>query len=113
MALKNKTNNFSNFFQEQTVLDDSNAVLPDLTEPSYLTSLSSIAFDPQEVEEIFKTLKTDNASGSDGLNNHILKEVSHELSSPLCSLFNKSLSILMEFLLAIQRRDCDPCTQER
>ena len=88
-----KANLFNNYFQGQTVLDDSNAVLPDLPEPSYLTSLSSIAFDPQEVEEILRTLKTDKASGPDGLSNRILKELSHELSSPLCSLFNKSLSL--------------------
>ena len=88
-----KANLFNNYFQGQTVLDDSNAILPELPEPSYLTSLSSIAFDPQEVEEILRTLKTDKASGPDGLSNRILKELSHELSSPLCSLFNKSLSL--------------------
>ena len=88
-----KANLFNNYFQGQTVLDDSNDVLPELPEPSYLTSLSSIAFDPQEVEEILRTLKTDKASGPDGLSNRILKELSHELSSPLCSLFNKSLSL--------------------
>ena len=88
-----KANLFNNYFQGQTVLDDSNAVLPELPEPSYLTSLSSIAFDPQEVEEILRTLNTDKASGPDGLSNRILKELSHELSSPLCSLFNKSLSL--------------------
>ena len=88
-----KANLFNNYFQGQTVLDDSNAVLPKLAEPSYLTSLSSIAFDPQEVEEILKTLKSDKASGPDGLSNRILKELSHELSSPLCSLFNKSSSL--------------------
>ena len=52
-----KANLFNNYFQGQTVLDDSKAVLPELPEPSYLTSLSSIAFDPQEVEEILRTLK--------------------------------------------------------
>ena len=88
-----KANLFNNYFQGQTVLDDSNAFLPELPKPSYLTSLSSIAFDPQEVEEILKTLKTDKASGPDGLSNRILKELLHELSSPLCSLFNKSLSL--------------------
>ena len=88
-----KANLFNNYFQWQTVLDDSNAVLPELPEPSYLTSLNSIAFDPQEVEEILKTLKTDKASGPDGLSNRILKKLSHKLSSPLCSLFNKSLSL--------------------
>ena len=81
------------FFQGQTILGNSNAVLPELPETSYLTSLSSIAFDPQEVEEILKILKTDKASGPNGLSNNILKTLSHELSSLLCSLFNKSLSL--------------------
>ena len=81
-----KANLFNNYFQGQTVLDDSNVVFPELPEPSYLTSLSSIAFDPQEVEEIHKTLKTDKASGPDGLSNRILKELSHELYHHLCVL---------------------------
>ena len=76
-----KANLFNNYFQGQTVLDDSSAVLSELPEPSYLTSLSSIAD------------KADKASGPDGLSNRILKELSHKLSSPLCSLFNKSLSL--------------------
>ena len=68
-------------------------LLADMPEPSYLRSLSSIAFDPHEVDESLKTLTTDKASGPDGLSNRILKELSHELSSTLCSLFNKSLSL--------------------
>ena len=48
---------FNNNFQGQTIIEDSNAFLPKLPEPSYLTSLSSIAFDFQEVEEILKALK--------------------------------------------------------
>ena len=55
------------------MFDDSNVVFPELPEPSYLTSLSSIAFDPQEVEEILKTLRTDKASGPDGNRNRKLK----------------------------------------
>ena len=88
-----KANLFNTFFQEQTILGDSNAVFLDLPEPSYLTSLSSIAFDPQNAEEIIKSLKTDKSSSPDGRSNHILKELSHELLSLLCSLYNKSLSL--------------------
>ena len=40
-----------------------------------------------------KTLKTDKQSGPDGLSNLTFRELSHELFSPLCSLFNKSLSL--------------------
>ena len=42
-----KANLLNNYFQGQTILDDSNAVLPELPGPSYFTSLSSIGFDPQ------------------------------------------------------------------
>ena len=48
--------------------------------------ISSIVFDTNEVDECLKTLKTDKASGPDGLSNRNLKELSHELSSPLCVL---------------------------
>ena len=39
-----KSNLFNNYFQGQTILADSNTVLPDLPEPFYLTKISSIAF---------------------------------------------------------------------
>ena len=88
-----KANISNNFFQGQTILGDSNVVLPEIPKTSNLTSLNSIAFDPQEVAEILKTLKTDKASGADGPSNHILKTLLHELSKSLCSFFNKSLSL--------------------
>ena len=62
------------------------AILPDLPEPSYLTSIRSITFTPQGDEAILKTLKTGIASCPDSLNDRILKEESNELSSPLCFL---------------------------
>ena len=45
---------------------------------------------PFEVESILKTLKLGKASGPNGLNNRVLKELSKEPSPPLCSLFNQS-----------------------
>ena len=104
-----KANLFNNYFQGQTVLDDSNAVLPELPEPSYLTSLSSIAFDPQEVEEILRTLKTDKASGPDGLSNLILKGIiTRTIITSVFSL--QQILILREIPIALQRCKCNPCT---
>ena len=40
-----------------------------------------------------KTLSTAKASGPNGLSNHILHELSKELSIPYCSLFNQSLHV--------------------
>ena len=87
-----KANTFNTYFQSQTILDDSNAVLPELPPPSYHTQLNRIIITPLEVESILKTLKLGKASGPNGLNNRVLKELSKELSSPLCSLFNQSLN---------------------
>ena len=86
-----KANIFNTYFQSQTILDDSNAILPDLPPPTYHTQLNRIVITPLEVESILKTLKLGKASGPNGLNNRVLKELSKELSSPLCSLFNQSL----------------------
>ena len=88
-----KANIFYNYFKNQTILDDTNAVLPEIPPPSYNTQLRGIVLTSLEVESVIKTLKTGKASGPNGLNIRILKELSKELSSPFCSLFNQSLHI--------------------
>ena len=85
-----KLNTFNTYFQNQTILDDSNAILPELPPPSYNTLLNRIIL-TLEVESKLKTLKPGKASGPNGLSNRVLKELSNELSSPFCSLFNQSL----------------------
>ena len=50
-----------------------------------------VVFD--EVESVLKALLIGKAKDPDGINNCILRELAHKLSSPLCSLFNQSLSI--------------------
>ena len=86
-----KANAFNTYFQSQTILDDSNAILPELPPPTYNTQLDRIVITPLEVESILKTLKLGKASGPNGLNNRVLKELSKELALPFCSLFNESL----------------------
>ena len=48
---------------------------------------------PLEVESTLQTLKVGKASGPNGLNNRILRELSSQLASPFCSLFNQSLRL--------------------
>ena len=55
------------------------------------SELSSIILTPLEVESVLKTLTVGKASGPNGLSNRILKELSFQLSTPFCSLFNQSL----------------------
>ena len=86
-----KADILNDFFQSQTLLDDQNAVLPDLPPSVTYTQLSHIILTPLEVESVLKTLTIGKASGPNELSNRILRELSCELSSPFCSFFNHSL----------------------
>ena len=52
---------------------------------------SVIVLSPNEVEIVLETLPVGKASGPNAISNRILRELSSELSTPLCSLFNHSL----------------------
>ena len=96
-----KANLLNNFFQSQTVLNEQNATLsnlPDNTFPNL--HLDNIVFSQLEVESVLKTLVTGKASGTNGLSNRILRELSSELSIPFCSLSSISL---YEQVLFLQR----------
>ena len=67
------------------------AFFPDLP-PFDGVGLSNNAGLNDEVESVLKTLLNGKLTGPDEINNCILKELAHELSSPLCPLFNHSLS---------------------
>ena len=76
----------------QTVLSEQNAILPDLPDINRLNSrLDSIVFTRLEVESVLKSLALGKASGPNGLSNRILRELSNELLTPFCSLFNQFL----------------------
>ena len=53
--------------------------------------LFSHSYHSYNTQSILQTLKTGKASGPNGLNNRVLKELSKELSTPFCTLFNQSL----------------------
>ena len=72
------------------MLNDENVSLPEL--PLFDgVGLSNIAVTCDEVESVLKALPIGKATGPDGINNCILRELAHKLSPPLCSLFNQSL----------------------
>ena len=82
---------FNNFFTEQTLLDDSQANLPEtMTIPDQ--NLDSLSVTPDEVKQVLKSLPLGKGAGPDLINNRILKELSEPFSLPLCDLFNCSLS---------------------
>ena len=82
-----KANLLNNFFREQTVLNDKDAVLPDIVQYTVQSQLQSLIFSPDEVKEIFVALPIGKATGPDEISNRVLNELSSELSSPLCSFF--------------------------
>ena len=75
------------YFVEQTILDETNALLPPNNDPPE-NNLNSISTAPHEVESILKSLQLGKASGSDEISNHILKKLATPLSRPLSNLFN-------------------------
>ena len=82
----------NSYFQSQTLLNEQNAVLPNLPDIDRLNShLDNIVFTKLEVESVLKTLVVGKASGPNGLSNRILRELASELSTPFCALFNQSL----------------------
>ena len=66
-------------------------MLPDLHFDTAEPQLSHIVLSPYEVERVLETLPIGKASGPNAISNRILRELSSELSIPLCSLFNHSL----------------------
>ena len=72
-------------------MDDSNAILPTVNHISP-NKLESTSINPQEVEDILKTLKTGKAAGPDSIDNRLLTELALPLSAPLTDLFNSSLA---------------------
>ena len=72
------------------MLNDKNVSLPEL--PLFNgDGLSNIVVTCDEVESLLKALPIGKATGPDGITNCILRELAHDLSPPLCSLFNQSL----------------------
>ena len=87
---REKANLLNSFFSSQANIDDSNVYRQQLAIPSVV--MHNILITPDEVNSILKSLPQGKASGPDGVDNRILRELSDELSQPLSDLFNLSLS---------------------
>ncbi|MES9903185.1 MAG: reverse transcriptase family protein [Sedimenticola sp.] len=74
-----KANMFNTVFASQTQLADASRPLPELDMDPDRPKLDNLLITPPE------------AAGPDGITNRILKELSSQLSKPLCDIFNISL----------------------
>ena len=98
-----KANILNNFFESQSLLNDQDAPLPAILPTMVKSELKSIALTTYEVEFVLKIVPVGKASGPNGLSNRILRELSHGLSIPYCSLLINRL-ILVLCLVRIKKR---------
>ena len=88
-----KANVLNDFFRDQTLLDDQNAILPNIPSYPVNSTLDSIIVTPEEVSTVLLSLPLGKSAGPDGINNRILREVAKEFSPALCLFFNTSLRL--------------------
>ncbi len=87
-----KANLLNNSFISQTILDDKNALLPDL--PSYCNHLiDQKVVSAIDVYTVLNGLDISKATCPDNINNKLLKEVSVPIGEPLSDLYNFSLGL--------------------
>ena len=84
-----KANLLNDYFANQTILNEKEAEIPNLPLPT--NHLLDFTLSTEEVLSVLKSLPLGKAAGPDGINNKILREISNELATPLCDLFNMSL----------------------
>ena len=72
------------FFTEQTLLDESQATLPQ--------TVTNATHKLEEVRDTLKSLPVDKTAGPDLINNRLLNELAQPLALTLSDLFNLSLS---------------------
>ena len=81
----------NNYFQSQSFLNDKDVHLPAILPTTVTSDLNSVILTTDEVESVLKILPVGKATDPNGLSNRILRELSQELSTPYCSLYNQSL----------------------
>jgi hypothetical protein len=87
-----KAETLNNFFSSVFTHEDKTSV-PILTEGMYSKGvlITDIVITPEAVKKKLNSLDASKAQGPDNIPPRVLKELSNELSTPLCLLFNKSI----------------------
>ena len=80
-----KANLFGSYFSDNSSLSNSNA--PDPPTQPLSNPIPSIIISARKVRRVLRSLKTDKASGPDGIPPRFLKEFAEELAPVLCRLF--------------------------
>ena len=85
-----KANLLNDYFRDQTLLDEQNATLPNMSVYNG-TILSNFVITEAEVKAALLSLPLGIASGPDDINNRVLQALATELSPEFTTLFNQSL----------------------
>ena len=72
--------------------DNSSGPFDDVQDANNIHRIYEIRLNDIEVKDVLLFLDPGKATGSDGISNIILRECTSELASPLCDIFNASLS---------------------
>ena len=87
-----KANTLNSFFSSVFTREDiSSAPKMEECSKSGGKAVTNILITPYAVQSILKGLDSNKAQGPDGIPPRVLKEISKEISKPLCKLFNKTL----------------------
>ena len=92
-----KANLFGSYFSANSSLSDSNA--PDPPTQPLSNPIPSIITSGRKVRRVLRSLKTDKASGPDGIPPRFLKEFADELAPVLCRFFASFLFLALILLL--------------
>ena len=87
-----KANTLNSFFSSVFTREDTSSVPKmETCSKSGGITVADIIITPLAVQNILKGLNPNKAQGPDGIPPRVLKEISKEISIPLCHLFNKTL----------------------
>ena len=105
-SLTDKANLFGSYFSAYSSLSDSNPPPQTFSNP-----IPSIILSTRKVRRVLRSLKTDKASGPDGIPPRFLKEFADELAPVPCRLFRLILFFLhLSFFL--EACTCSACSEE-
>ena len=86
---KRKADIFNKYFAEMSTLDGDNDPIPLISEePPETPGLSNLRFDQEEVVKAIGSMRTNSATGYDGISYLALKKTSESTKGILCRLFN-------------------------
>lgn len=84
---------FVSVFSTDNIQQNSDTIIPDITQVSSSPTITDLSFTTQEVLKVLESLDVNKAIGPDEISPRLLKATATEIAPSLCVLFNKSLQL--------------------